>query len=503
MRNIGNLALRSLAAVVLLTACLPAWGDDFVNPKANIPPQASPQRRNGGEGVPPLPLPATPLRRSEKKREPSPPALIGNITFSDAALKKSGIKWGTTVIDIEQWVNFTNDKLAQRYRFVGTDFGKFSYDPGELPIIYMTGWQPLPKLDDNTIAHLRQYLMDGGTLIVHSSCGRPEFNDSFRREAARIFPDREMAAIPTDHPLYSSFYKITQMRVRKNSEPWKTIPPYLETINIGTRAAVIFSPIDLSCGWNADAHPIEGGVLYDQRDALQLGSNIMTYCLAEYQYARFFDHQKVYHQAADATRDQLVLGQIVHNGDFDATPHGLPNLLKTIDQSTTAKVQFKRVLVDPDKQDMFGFPILYMSGQRDFRFSDTAVKHLRDYLAHGGVLVVDCAIGSSEFDVAFNREIKRIYPDRELKSLPIDHPIYNYVYDARRVDLAPLAKQLFPNVDAPVLKGIEIEGALTVIYSPLSMSAGWEQLPRAYDKGYADQDSIKLGVNVFVYATTH
>src|SRR5207249_4905444 len=109
---------------------------------------------------------------------------------------------------------------------------------------------------------------------------------SFRREIARIFPDRELAPIPTDHPIYSSFYPITQMRVRKGTEPWKTIPPYLETINLGTRAAVIFSPIDLSCGWNANSNPIEGGILYDQEDALKLGSNIVTYCLAEYQYGR-------------------------------------------------------------------------------------------------------------------------------------------------------------------------------------------------------------------------
>ena len=42
-----------------------------------------------------------------------------------------------------------------------------------------------------------------------------------------------------------------------------------------------------------------------------------------------------------------------------------------------------------------------------------------------------------------------------------------------------------------------------MIYSPLSMSAGWEQLPRAYDKGYADDDALKLGVNVFMYVVSH
>ena len=33
----------------------------------NSAPQAAPQRRKGGEAFAPLPLPATPLRRSEKK----------------------------------------------------------------------------------------------------------------------------------------------------------------------------------------------------------------------------------------------------------------------------------------------------------------------------------------------------------------------------------------------------------------------------------------------------
>src|SRR5581483_3246621 len=85
-------ALRGIViAAALAGFVLPASADDFVNPKANIAPKAAPQRRNAGEGMPPLPLPATPLRRSEKKREPSPPALVGSITFPDSALKKSGI----------------------------------------------------------------------------------------------------------------------------------------------------------------------------------------------------------------------------------------------------------------------------------------------------------------------------------------------------------------------------------------------------------------------------
>ena len=58
-------------------------------------------------------------------------------------------------------------------------------------------------------------------------------------------------------------------------------------------------------------------------------------------------------------------------------------------------------------------------------------------------------------------------------------------------------------MNSPQLEAIKVDGTFPVIYSPLSMSAGWEQLPRAYDKGYADDDALKLGVNVFMYAVSH
>ena len=203
------------------------------------------------------------------------------------------------------------------------------------------------------------------------------------------------------------------MRVRKGSEPWKTVPTaagLLETINIGTRAAVIFSPIDLSCGWDADANPIEGGVLYDQNDALKLGSNIVTYCLAEYQYGRFFDHQKVYHQATDATRDQLVLGQIVHNGDWDPTPHGVPNLLKTIDQIDDAARAVQARAGRSGEGGHFQLPrAVHDRPARISVLRRNAANGCAQYLDHGGTLIVD--------DVDRQQRIRRRVPQGDQADL--------------------------------------------------------------------------------------
>ena len=64
------------------------WTGDAYAKSCGAPRKAAPQRRKGGESVPPLPLPATLLRRTEKKRPPSPPALVGKLEYGN-------ICWGT------------------------------------------------------------------------------------------------------------------------------------------------------------------------------------------------------------------------------------------------------------------------------------------------------------------------------------------------------------------------------------------------------------------------
>ncbi|MFB3892816.1 MAG: DUF4159 domain-containing protein [Phycisphaerae bacterium] len=504
----SKLLKSALMLLVLAAVTWPAGAEDFDNPKAK-PPQAKPQRRTAAEGVPPLPLPATPLRRSEKKREPAPPALVGMVSFNDTQFKlengqrKQVAAFPTTQVDIERLMQFANGRLNIRYRYVPTTLEGFSWDPTELPILYVTGWTPMPKLSDQAVEKLQRYLYDGGTLVLHAQCGREEFYKSARAEVTRILPNRQLADLDTDSPLYYAAVPINEMKVRRNSEPIKSIKPLLEAVYLGCRPAIILSAIDLNCSWDIEANPIEGGILYHQDDGLKLGINIITACLADFQYARAWGTQKLYPEKDAKTRDQLVIAQIRHNGDWDPTPHALPNLLKYIQKNTTLNVQFTRQDVDLADADALKHPVLYMTGMRQFKFSDTEVARLKAYLTSGGVLVADSAAGNAAFDKAFRTEIKRVLPSSDLKTLPLDCPIYQMPYKIKTVDYSELVKAREPNLNAPTLEGIAIDGQLAVIYSPLSLSNGWEQIAFAYNRGYGDTDALRIGVNIFTYALTH
>ncbi len=495
--------IKARLAVFLAAICICSVAlADFDNPKAKIPPPAKQNRMSGGESFPPLPLPATPVRRTERKREPAPPALVGKIDLNIVDGQKVSA-YPTVTIDIENLMRWTNRALQLRYKFTNTDLSKFSYSPTELPVLYLTGWTPLPRFSDAVKQKLRDYLMAGGTMIVHANCGRDEFNASFRQFQNEMFPDRPMGPIPLDHPLYSCLNKLKTMKVRDGKSEWKEIPVYLEAMYIGSRAAIIFSPIDISWGWDADAKPIDGARMYDQNDSLKLGANMLTYVLANYEYARAFEITKIYHQADIATRDQFVIAQVMHNGDWDPTPHGLPNLLKFIDTNSTLNVQFKRQTVTLDDDQMMKQPLLYMTGLRNFAFTEAQTKRLSDYLNAGGVLFAESAMGSSAFDIAFRSLVAKVVPDGKLELIKPDHPIYHNVFQINSVKYSPLVEDIEPDLRAPVLEAVVKDGVPIIIYARLSLSNGWEQLPNPYAKAYSDEDSLKLGTNILVFALTH
>jgi hypothetical protein len=76
-------------------------------------------------------------------------------------------------------------------------------------------------------------------------------------------------------------------------------------------------------------------------------------------------------------------------------------------------------------------------------------------------------------------------------------------YAITTVQYTPLVQAQAGNVTAPLLEGITVDGQLAVIYSPLGLSNGWEQLPYVYNRGYADADALRLGVNILTYALTY
>ncbi|MGB9690027.1 DUF4159 domain-containing protein [Thermogutta sp.] len=470
------------------------------------PPKAAPQHRTGGESFPPLPLPVTPLRRTEKKRPPSPPALIGKMALGSVRwITRDGKRvmyrdWMTDPADVNTLLEWTNEKLGIHYRAVETDFAHFSFDPRELPALLFAGHNSF-QLTDDVRAKLARYVMDGGTIIGDACCGWNDFAQSFRREMELIFPGRPLRKMLPEEPVFSSYYKLGNFTYQKADGSRYDDAPCLESIDFGCRSGVIFSPADMTCGWDGHDHPRGLRLVIDL--ARQVGANLITYILGSYQLARFLSTTKVYYEAEAPTRDDFVFAQIMHEGDWDPDPSAVHNLLKYARDNSTLEVKFKRQNIRLTDPQAANYPLLYITGHREFVWNNDEVGFLQRYLKAGGLLFADACCGRMSFDMGFRREIAKVFPDAKLEKIPLDHPIYHNLFDIQEVEYTPRVREDFGNINTPELEGISIDGRLAVIYSRFDLGNGWEQFPHPYSYGLKDDSALKIGTNVIVYAITH
>jgi hypothetical protein len=470
------------------------------------PPLAKTQHRAGGESFPPLPYPATPLRRSEKKRPPSPPALVGKASLGATRwVTKDGKRtqyrdWMTDPADVMTLLTWSSEKLGINYRAIEVDFGHFSFDPRELPVLLLAGHNKF-TLNDEVRQKLGRYVMDGGTILGDACCGWNDFAESFRREIEQIFPNRPLRKMLPEEPIYSSYYKLGDLTYKRGDGSTFVEPPCLEGIDFGCRTGVIFSPRDLTCGWDGHEHPRGTRVVID--DARQVGANLITYVLGTFQLGRFLSTSKVYHEAKAPSRDDLVFAQLMHNGDWDPDPSAVHNLLKYVRDNSTMEVKFKRENVRLADPKVAGYPLLYITGHRDFTWSNEEAAALGRYLKAGGLLLADACCGRAAFDLAFRRELAKALPEQRLDRLPADHPFYHCHYDIAQVEYTPRVREDFDQINAPELEGVTINGKLAVIYSRFDLGNGWEQFPHAYSYGLKDESALQIGANALVTAVTH
>lgn len=141
------------------------------------------------------------------------------------------------------------------------------------PYLYMTGHGDV-RFDPRERASLRAYLMGGGFLHADDNYG---LDESFRREMAAVFPDRELVEIPSDHPVFGLLYEFPEGLPKVHEHDGG--PPQAFGIFDRGRLMVFYSyESDLGDGWeDPDVHEDDPEV---REAALRMGVNLVLYALA-------------------------------------------------------------------------------------------------------------------------------------------------------------------------------------------------------------------------------
>jgi hypothetical protein len=200
--------------------------------------------------------------------------------------------------------------------------------------------------------------------------------------------------------------------------------------------------------------------------------------------------------AGRAPRLTIARLQYDGGGDWYANPSSIPNLLEAIRERTSLPVERTEARVTLMDEKLWDYPFLHMTGHGNVKLTDAEVVRLREYLQRGGFLHADDNYG---LDESFRREMKRVFPDRELVDVPLSHPVYHAVYDF------PKGVPKIHEHDGKPARGfgIFLGDRLAVYYSYESdLGNGWED-PETYKDPIAlHEAALRMGINLFVYAVT-
>ena len=157
-------------------------------------------------------------------------------------------------------------------------------------------------------------------------------------------------------------------------------------------------------------------------------------------------------------------------------------------------------------------PWIYFVEPSNLELSENEAGTLREFLLRGGTATFDDFHGPLEFDL-WTRQVKRVFPDREIVRLEPDHPIFSCFYELTAYPQIPGLGSFFSGVTwekggyEPQLHAVLADDGRAMILANFNtdMGDGWEWSNAEEYPGYIKftAQSYRMIINEIVYALTH
>ena len=196
---------------------------------------------------------------------------------------------------------------------------------------------------------------------------------------------------------------------------------------------------------------------------------------------------------AQNTSVKIALIKYNGGGDWYSDPTALSNLIQFCNENLKTNINPEPSTVEIGSPEIFNFPFVHLTGHGNIVLSENEAINLKIYLEGGGFLHVDDNYGLDEF---FRREIKKVFPDKELIELPPSHPIFHQKYDFNE----GLPKIHEHDNKPPQAFGIFIDDRMVCLYTYESdLGDGWEDIEVHNDPQELREKALKMGANIISY----
>jgi len=357
---------------------------------------------------------------------------------------------------------------------------EFDFRPESAPFLYISGHGEI-SLTGDLKSRLKSYLTAGGYLIADDCCGNREFDASFRRLIAELFGEDSLKPLSRGNAVYYEPSRISE-----------AVPRRVLGVEIGCRTAVVYFPFDLSCCWSHGPDILRK---FSDKDAFGLGGNFLHRAML---YNDIVKAAKPLVPMKSHAAGETPIGQLRFNGFWNPPAHALERVFAELSRGT----KIVRYAVRPSEDDLFDFPMLYLTGHGEIRLGEEERAALSEFLRRGGFLFAECCCGDKRFDDSFRKLASQVLPDRKLRKLPPTHEIFSAYEKVESVRYVIRSDEITERTGEPFLEGIETDGGLVVVYSKYDLGCALRRYPCFVRYGLSTDDAIKLLRNIIIYGLT-
>ncbi len=165
--------------------------------------------------------------------------------------------------------------------------------------------------------------------------------------------------------------------------------------------------------------------------------------------------------------------------------------LSIVASETTIGTSRKFKPVKLAEREVYRYPFAIMTGEGSFKLTESERVNLRRYLERGGFLLASAGCSSSSWNESFRREVRTIFPKRELAKISMDHAIFRTAHDIKRLETKKGDTHLL---------GLAIGGKIVLIYSPDGLNDTTSMHGCCCCGGNEIKHSERVNANILVYA---
>ncbi|KKL66710.1 hypothetical protein LCGC14_2142270, partial [marine sediment metagenome] len=393
-------------------------------------------------------------------------------------------KWNYYFRDLHHLCRYITRFTERIYKWQIVSLDATMHDWRDAPILFISGRDKF-ALSAEHMAKLQRYCDLGGMIVAHADLRSREFAESFKQAMVKLYEQRgyEFRTFAPDHPVYSTHFG-------RGDSLWRQQIP-MQGMSDGVRDFILLLPADIAGAWHQNRATTE-------EDLFRIMFNVRMYAAPTWaELPGRLRPPELTGTPKEVTRT-LRLARIKHRGGWNVIPSAWPVMARRLGHYHGLEVKVLPEVdlskpVDPAEVDM-----LHLTGFAKFELSAAERANLKDYLAKGGFLWADAAAGRPAFVQCVQDLVQQLAgrPGRRLVTI---HPILTAgAGPISKVWRTRWAKQRFGGSKFP-LRAIEQNGRLTILYSPLDVTAAMAGHYVWGSVGYRTRTARQLATNLLLW----